>query len=361
MRVNGLDYKTVWVMGSTVKLIDQTKLPFEFKIHDCPSYLDTCEAVKTMKVRGAGAIGAAAGYAMYQAIFEAESKFSKEDGIWIYINKAKYDIGHTRPTAQNLFYAVNRVYDAVFSVPYSEKMTGAAFIEARNIANEDAENCRKIGEHGKELIKDGFRILTHCNAGWLAFVDYGSALSPIYLAHQSGKKVHVYADETRPRGQGAKLTAWELANEGISHEIIPDNAAAYLMRKCLVDIVIVGADRIARNGDAANKIGTLSVANNAKEYGIPFYVAAPTSTFDLECESGEDIPIEERNIDEVRYVTGVNKLGKLEEVLVCNPESMALNLAFDVTDAELIIGIITEKGVVKPSEKDIKGLFDKKD
>ena len=328
MKVNGQHYRTVWLDGQTVHLIEQNLLPFEFKIYTAKTYQETCHAIKTMIVRGAGAIGAAAGFAMAQAFL------AKADTA-----KARKEIEATRPTAQNLFYAVKRVYEATDPV-----------VEAQKIADEDAANCKKIGEFGNELIKDGMRIETHCNAGWLAFVDYGSALSPIYTAQQSGKKIFVYVDETRPRGQGAHLTAWELKNENVPHAIIADNAGAFLMSQGKVDLMIVGADRIAANGDVANKIGTLEKAIVAKEYGVPFYVAAPTSTFDLKCQSGKDIPIEERSADEVLYQTGPTKRGKIEQILVCSPGSKAFNPAFDVTPAEYITGIITEKGVIKPQE-----------
>ena len=222
--------------------------------------------------------------------------------------------------------------------------------EALKIADEDADACKKIGELGNELIKDGDKIETHCNAGWLAFVDYGSALSPIYAAHRSGKDVFVYADETRPRGQGARLTAWELKNENVPHVIIADNAGAQLMSKGKVDMMIVGSDRIAANGDVANKIGTLEKAIVAQHYGIPFYVAAPVSTIDFNCASGADIPIEQRHQDEVLYQSGPNSDGKLETILISSPGSDALNPAFDVTPASLVTAIITEKGIFNPED-----------
>jgi S-methyl-5-thioribose-1-phosphate isomerase len=281
-----------------------------------------------MLVRGAGAIGATAGFAMAQAFL------AKADA-----DKARHEIEATRPTAQNLFYAVERVFNSADPVA-----------EAQKIADEDAESCRRIGELGDALIKDGMRIETHCNAGWLAFVDYGTALSPLYAAHRGGKKIFVYVDETRPRGQGARLTAWELQNENVPHAIIADNAGAFLMSQGKVDLVIVGSDRIAANGDVANKIGTLEKAIVAKEYGVPFYVAAPTSTIDRNCPSGRAIPIEERSADEVLYQTGPTKRGKIEEVLVCSPGAKAFNPAFDVTPAGYITGIITEKGILKPQE-----------
>lgn len=342
MKVNGKDYRTVWMEHGTVYLIEQNLLPFEFKIYEAKSYRDTCEVISTMIVRGAGAIGATAGFGMAQGFIES-------GGDTTFIERARRDIEDTRPTAQNLFYAVERVYRAGMNSgghPSAE----AAISEAQSIADEDAQACKRIGELGNELIKDGAHIETHCNAGWLAFVDYGSALSPVYAAHRSGKKVFVYADETRPRGQGARLTAWELKNENVPHLIIPDNAGAYLMSQGKIDMIIVGSDRIAANGDVANKIGTLEKAIVARHYGIPFYVAAPVSTIDFNCPSGADIPIEQRHQDEVLYQCGPGADGSLQQVLVSSPGSDALNPAFDVTPAELIKGIITEKGIFNPAE-----------
>jgi S-methyl-5-thioribose-1-phosphate isomerase len=288
-----------------------------------------------MIVRGAGAIGAAAGYAMAQACLEAPA--GREES---FLSDARREIESTRPTARNLFYAVERVYDA------AKVSAEQAITEAEAIADEDAMASQKIGEFGKELIRDGYGIATHCNAGWLAFVDYGTALSPIYMSHKEGKNIFVYVDETRPRGQGARLTAWELHNAGIPHAIIPDNATAWYMSQGKIDLMIVGADRIAANGDVANKIGTLEKAIVAKYYNIPFYVAAPTSTFDMNCPDGSHIVIEERNPDEVLYQDGITKEGNKERILVCSPGSGALNPAFDVTPAELITAFITEKGIV---------------
>ena len=257
---------------------------------------------------------------------------------------ARRQIENTRPTAQNLFYAVERVYKA------GRLSIEQAVNEAHQIADEDAEACQKIGELGNDLIEDGSNIETHCNAGWLAFVDYGSALSPVYAAHRGGKQVFVYADETRPRSQGARLTAWELKNENVPHVIIADNAGAHLMSQGKVDMMIVGSDRIAANGDVANKIGTLEKAIAARHYNIPFYVAAPVSTIDFGCASGADIPIEQRDQDEVLYQSGPNAEGQLEKVRVSSPGSDALNPAFDVTPAGLVTAIITDQGIFKPEQ-----------
>ena len=325
MKVNNKDYCTVWIEDGIVKLINQPLLPDKFEIYDCKDYKETANAIKTMIVRGAGAIGATAAYGMAQALQQ------KEDP-----QKAAEVIKATRPTAQNLFYAVNKVLKA--------KDKEEALKIAEEIADEDSEACKKIGQYGEPLIKDNAKILTHCNAGWLAFVDWGSALSPIYAAHRNKKNIFVFVDETRPRLQGARLTAWELGNEDIPHAIIADNAAGHYMKKQEIDIVITGADRIAANGDTANKIGTYEKAVLAKENNIPFYIAAPTSTIDINCPSGEDIPIEERDEKEVLEVRGIR----------LTPEkSHAKNPAFDVTPAKYIKGIITEKGIIKPNKEEI--------
>jgi methylthioribose-1-phosphate isomerase len=346
MKVGNKDYKTLWMEGTDVFLIEQNLLPFKFEIFKAENYSVTAFAIKTMIVRGAGAIGVAAGYAMAQAFLQAP-----KNNFLNFVSKAKREIEATRPTARNLFYATELVYEA------GKISVQNAVEKAKQIAEKDADDTKKIGGFGNELIKDGFSIQTHCNAGWLAFVDYGTALSPIYFANKAGKKIFVYVDETRPRSQGARLTAWELKNENIQHVIVPDNAGAYLMSKGKVDLMIVGADRIAANGDVANKIGTFEKAVLAKEFGVPFYVAAPTSTFDAECNSGDEIIIENRDQDEVLYQTGLNDKGELEKVLVCSPGSNALNPAFDVTPAKYITGIITEKGIVEAEKKSIASLL----
>lgn len=317
-------------------MIEQNLLPFEFQIVETKNYLETCQSIQVMTVRGAGAIGAAAGFAMAQAFLQAPA-----NGFLPFVENARKDIDATRPTARNLFYATEKVFRA--GIHFGVK---AAVDQAQALAEENIQDSFKIAEYGNALIKDNFRILTHCNAGWLAFVDYGSALAPIYLANQQKKNIFVYADETRPRSQGARLTAWELQNEGVPHSIVPDNAGAWLMSQGMVDMIITGADRIAANGDAANKIGTFEKAIVAREFGIPFYVAAPSSTFDPDCPTGKEIIIEERNEEEVLYQKGTTRDGRREEILVCNPGSHAINPAFDVTPAKYITGIITEKGII---------------
>jgi S-methyl-5-thioribose-1-phosphate isomerase len=303
-------------------------------------------AITTMMVRGAGAIGAAAGFAMAQAFIEL-----KDTPDISLFKEARIDIETTRPTASNLFYAVDEVFNEGLNSPES------AMKKAKELAAEQAEDSKRIGEFGAELFGKKTTVLTHCNAGWLAFVDYGTALSPIYRAKRQGKEVFVYVDETSPRNQGGRLTAWELKNDSISHLIIPDNAGASLMAQGKIDLIIVGADRIAANGDVANKIGTLEKAIVAKEYGVPFYVAAPSSTFDLECPGGDSIPIEIRNQDEVLYQTGIDTNGNKVKILVSSPGSEAYNPSFDVTPAKYITGIITEKGIIQAKVKTIKSLF----
>lgn len=346
MQVNGKDYRTVRMEGSSVFMIEQNLLPFEFRIFEARNYRETCEAIRAMVVRGAGALGAAAGFAMAQAFLEAP-ELNRID----FATLAKAEIDGTRPTAQNLFYATQRVFEA-------GKVSAAEAVKAANaIADKDAADSQAIGEYGNQLIKQGFRIQTHCNAGWLAFVDFGTALSPIYKAHQAGKEIFVWVDETRPRSQGARLTAWELHNEGVPHKIIPDTAGAWLMSQGKTDIMITGADRIAANGDTANKIGTFENAIVAKTFGVPFYIAAPTSTFDMQCETGKNITIEERSQDEVLYQTGPDEDGILRKIRTSSLGSGAINPAFDVTPAEYITGIITEKGIIEPNPESIRRLF----
>lgn len=350
MHVDGKHYRTVWFNEGTAYLVNQTLLPFEFKVYEAKNYEDTCHAIKDMIVRGAPAIGAAAGFAMAQAFLEAPQKSFSE-----YVRKAKTKIETTRPTAQNLFYAVTRVFDAGIRHPDPKR---AAAAEAQRIADEDVEKCRRIGEIGCELVRDNATIITHCNTGWLACVDHGTALSAVYAAHERGRTVFVYVSETRPRSQGAKLTAWELKQAKIPYCIFADTAGAYIMSREPVDMVIVGADRIARNGDVANKIGTLQLALAAKEFGIPFYVVAPTSTIDPDCESGKEIPIEHRSEQEILRQTGLNEEKKRQTILVYPEDFNVINPAFDVTPARFITAIITEKGIVSPSgvEKLVSGI-----
>ncbi|HET6229362.1 MAG TPA: S-methyl-5-thioribose-1-phosphate isomerase [Longimicrobiaceae bacterium] len=345
MRVNGTPYRTVWMEGGTVRLIDQNRLPFDFALVSCPTWRATAQAIRDMSVRGAPAIGATAGYALAQA-FAAGGK-----AFWLSAAVARRAIEATRPTAVDLFAATSRVWNAAETAGGSEaQAVEAARAAAHDFAEESVRSCLHIGEHGEALVPDGANVLTHCNAGWLATVDFGTALAPVYRAAADGKRVHVWVSETRPRAQGARLTAWELGAHGIPHTVIADSASAHLMSRGDVDLVITGADRIAANGDAANKIGTLEKAVCAREFGVRFYVAAPPSTFDAAIADGGGIPIEERSADEVSYVTGLDDHGTLRRVRVTAPGAPARNPAFDVTPARFITGFITEHGVVRPEE-----------
>ncbi len=331
--------RAVWAEKTTVCMIEQNVLPFKYQVFRSESYAKTIVAIKTMITRGAGSIGAAAGYAMAQAASEAP----KNDYL-NFINTAKKEIEASRPTARDLFAATERVYQK------AKKNKALAWLEAQLVADEIVDAGEKIGKLGNALLKNKARILTHCNAGWLALVAHGSAIAPIYEAHNTGKKVFVYVDETRPRSQGARLTAWELNRAKIPHAVIADNAAAHYMQQGSIDIVITGADRIAANGDTANKIGTLEKAIAAKYFGIPFYIAAPISTFDFETKNGAGIPIEERSEGEVIFQTGLDESGNLQKIQTVSPNSHALNPAFDVTPAELITGFITPKGIFTAKE-----------
>lgn len=314
--------RAVWMEKNVVRMIDQRKLPFQLKFFNAKNYRDVAFAIKNMVVRGAPSIGAVAVYGIAQA--ETQKKN---------ISKVAKVLKKTRPTAHDLFYAVDYMLKEIKSGK-----------NAKNSAGEYVEKlvseCRMIGVHGEKLIKSNYRLLTHCNAGALATVDYGTALAPIRFAHYNKKKIFVFVDETRPRLQGM-LTSWELLNEGIKHRVISDNAAGHFMRKKEIDMVIVGADRIARNGDFANKIGTYEKAVLAKENSIPFYVAAPLSTFDFKIKNGEEIKIEERNENEVLYIKGKR---------IAPKSAKAFNPAFDVTPSKYVTGYITEKGVLKNTE-----------
>ena len=347
VRVDGeeLELRTVWMEDGVVKMIDQRLLPHRFRILETKTHVETAQAIKDMAVRGAGAIGVAAAYAVAQAALHYRGRDLQ--GFMGFMEDAAEVVRNTRPTAVNLFHAVDRVLQAVRRGSTVEECRNLAVEEAERIADEDAEASRRIGELGSQLIQEGYRILTHCNAGALAFVDYGTALSPIRVAHRQGKRVFVYVDETRPRCQGSRLTAWELLQEGIPHAVIADNAAGLLMMRGEIDMVIVGADRIAMNGDVANKIGTYEKAVLAKENGVPFYVAAPTTTIDPSCPSGDRIPIEERSPLEVLTAWGVDEDGVVRRVRLAPKDSDAFNPAFDVTPAKYITAIITEKGIIR--------------
>ncbi|HEY0018296.1 MAG TPA: S-methyl-5-thioribose-1-phosphate isomerase [Longimicrobium sp.] len=347
MRVNGTPYRTVWMEGGTVHLIDQNRLPFAFALVECADHRATAEAIRDMTVRGAPAIGAAAAYALAQAFAEAPA-----DDPWPYVRAARAFIEATRPTARDLFHGTEQVWSAAEAAtgpalrPKDYESPALAGLDAaRALAEESVACCRRIGEHGATLVPEGARVLTHCNAGWLATVDYGTALAPVYAAAAAGRRPHVWVDETRPRAQGARLTAWELAGEGIAHSVIADNAAAFLMSRGEVDLVIVGADRIAANGDVVNKVGTLAKAVCAKEFGVPFYVAAPPSTFDASVPGGASVTIEERSEDEVHFQSGPDDEGTMRRIRVTSPGCSARNPAFDVTPARLVTAYVTELGI----------------
>jgi methylthioribose-1-phosphate isomerase len=368
MNINGRHYRTIWLKEPecrVVQIINQQALPFNFEILDLCTVEDVCNAIKDMYIRGAGLIGAAAAFGMYLAALKVNDLKADDTAFNDEMTAAARLLKNTRPTASNLAWAVDRMAAAGYSGTLEQK-TETARAEAQKIADEDAEHCRRIGLHGLELIKkialgkkgEPVRVLTHCNAGWLAFVDYGTALSPVYAAFDEGINVHVWVDETRPRNQGAFLTAWELGQHGVSHDLIPDNAGGHLMQHGMVDIVITGADRVTRQGDTANKIGTYLKALAAKENNVPFYVALPSSTFDFAMRDGlKEIPIEERDASEVRYIAGKTAEGKIETVQICPDSTTARNWGFDVTPARYISGLITERGICRADEKEILALY----
>jgi methylthioribose-1-phosphate isomerase len=349
MLVSGQPYRTIWMPDDAiVRIIDQRRLPWSFELLDLRSVAEVAHAIRDMAVRGAGLIGATAGYGIALAAREAETPEALE--------KLARELIETRPTAVNLSWAVNRQLAAIQAAGL-ERRVEVALAEAGRIADEDAAMCAAIGQHGLEIIREiaarksgqVVNILTHCNAGWLAFVDHGSATAPIYAAHAAGIPVHVWVDETRPRNQGARLTAWELGQQGVPHTIIADNTGGHLMQHGLVDMVITGADRVTRSGDVANKIGTYLKALAAKDNGVPFYVALPSSTFDDTLSDGvKEIPIEQRGGDEVTHLEGVAADGSVQTVRIVPEGSRAVNYGFDVTPARLITGLITEAGVSSP-------------
>jgi methylthioribose-1-phosphate isomerase len=365
MNVNGRPYRTIWLKEGdprTIQIINQQALPFRFEILDLRTLEDVRGAIKDMYIRGAGLIGATAAYGMYLAALEAgDADFDRN------MRSSGEILKNTRPTAGNLAWAVDRMLSILLDNPKppAEKQE-AARLAAQAIADEDAAHCKAIGIHGLECIRaaaekkrgETVHILTHCNAGWLAFVDYGSALAPVYAAFDQGLPVHVWVDETRPRNQGAGLTAWELGQHGVPHDLIPDNAGGHLMQHGMVDMVITGADRVTRRGDAANKIGTYLKAVAAKENGLPFYVALPSSTFDFTLRDGvRDIPIEERDPSEVRYISGKTDRGDIERVQICPDTTPGRNWGFDVTPARYISALITERGICGAGEAEILALY----
>jgi len=359
LKINGTPYRSVWPIGEDAfGIIDQTKLPHEFVTLTLKNWHDAAHAISSMQTRGAPLIGAVGAYGLALAM--------REDASDENLAKVHDALAETRPTAINLRWALGRMRDALLNRPRAERAQ-LAWKEAAAIADEDAAMSKAIGEHGLDVIKQiaakkpgkTVNILTHCNAGWLATVDYGTALAPIYLAHDAGVSLHVWVDETRPRGQGASLTAFELGGHGVKHTILTDNAGGHYMQAGQVDLVIVGTDRVTANGDVANKIGTYLKALAAKDNNVPFYVALPSSTIDWALESGRDIPIEERSEDEVLKMTGRTADGKVVTVEIAAPGSPAANPGFDVTPARLVTGLITERGVSDASREGLRALFER--
>ena len=357
MQINGKAYRTIWFEKNIVKIIDQTKLPHQFIIKVLKTVKDSINAIKTMEVRGAPLIGATAAYGLVLSILEKNDQS--------FLKKSSEDLIASRPTAINLKWAVDRMMKKLSGINSNEVLK-IALEEAKAIVEEDVTFCKNIGVNGLKIIeeiankkKDTVNILTHCNAGWLATIDWGTATSPIYHAHQKGIKVHVWVDETRPRNQGANLTSYELNEEGIPNTIITDNAGGILMQRGQVDMCIVGTDRTLSNGDVCNKIGTYLKALAAHDNNVPFYVALPSSTIDWNIKNYKEIPIEERNSEELSYMEGLDENGALKKIQVYPQKSKAMNLAFDVTPAKYVTALITEKGVCEASSSGLKKLFNK--
>ena len=360
MNVNGKPYRTIWLAqdGRTVEIIDQTRLPHEFSVVALRGLNDAAHAIRAMLVRGAPLIGAAAAYGMALAM--------AEDAGDAYLAQAYDTLYATRPTAVNLRWGLDRMRAVLAPLPPAQRVA-AAYAEAAAVADEDVAICRALGEHGAALIEaaaakkapgEPVNILTHCNAGWLATVDWGTALAPIYVAFERGVKLHVYADETRPRNQGASLTAWELNRHGVPHTVIVDNAGGHVMQHGGVDLCIVGTDRTTASGDVCNKIGTYLKALAAHDNGVPFYVALPSPTIDWTMDDGvKEIPIEERDPREVTEIYGKTAGGDVVAVQVTPDGSPAINYGFDVTPARLVTALITERGVCPATKAGLAGLF----
>jgi methylthioribose-1-phosphate isomerase len=367
MKVGDKDYQSIWLSESdpsVVCVIDQQKLPFAFEIKELRSVDEIYSAIGDMTVRGAPLIGAAGAFGMYLATLEINSHTNIREHL---SNAARYLIS-CRPTAVNLSWAVNSLMESLAKISDSKLLSETALQAAINICEAEKESCRLIGNYGLKLIesiskkKNGetVNILTHCNAGWLACIDYGTATAPIYFAHAEGIPVHVWVDETRPRNQGAKLTAWELGQNDIPYTLIADNTGGYLMQQKMIDIVITGSDRTTRTGDVANKIGTYLKALAAYDNNIPFYVALPSTSIDYSISDGlKEIVIEERDPEEVTHITGFAD-GGIHSVRICPEDTIAANYGFDITPARLVTGLITERGVCRATEKDIKEMFSDK-
>jgi methylthioribose-1-phosphate isomerase len=355
MKIQNKEYRTIWYEDDVVRIIDQTKLPHQFIVKNLKTVKDAINAIKVMEVRGAPLIGGTAAYGIALAVQEnTDSEF---------IKKSAKELIQSRPTAINLKWAVDRMMKKLEGIN-SDQVLDKALNEAKEICDEDEKFCENIGVNGLKIIeeiynkkKDTVNILTHCNAGWLATINWGTATSPIYHAHKKGIPVHVWVDETRPRNQGANLTSYELNEEEISNTIIADNTGGILMQRGEVDMCIVGTDRTLSNGDVCNKIGTYLKALAAHDNNVPFYVALPSSTIDWDIKRGQDIPIEERNSEELSHVDGVDENNEIKKVLIYPKKSKALNLAFDVTPAKYVTGLITEKGISEASSEGLKKLF----
>lgn len=359
MRINGTPTRTIWETddGWAVEVIDQTCLPFEFKTARLKTWQDARDAIRDMWVRGAPLIGATAAYGLAMAVREDPSDDALEE--------AYAGLMESRPTAVNLRWALDDMRELIGPLSEGQRV-GAGYLRAAQICDEDVVTCEAIGDYGLPLIEDAWKrldkkrpvnVLTHCNAGWLATVDWGTATAPIYKAHDAGIPVHVWVDETRPRNQGARLTAWELGHHGVPHTVIADNAGGYLMQQGQVDLCITGTDRTAANGDVCNKIGTYLKALAAHDNGVPFYVALPGTTIDWTLENGGAIPIEERGAGEVTQISGTAEGGRVYEVRITPDGSPAANPAFDVTPAHLVSGLITERGVCPASAEGLRGLY----
>ncbi len=355
MKIHGKEYRTIWYEGNVVKIIDQTKLPHQFIIKDLKSVKDAINAIKTMEVRGAPLIGGTAAYGIVLAILENKNLE--------FIKKSSEELIQSRPTAINLQWAVNRMNNKI-SMINSDDLFNVALKEAKAICDEDVSFCENIGLNGLKIIeeiynkkKDTVNILTHCNAGWLATINWGTATSPIYHAKKKGIPLHVWVDETRPRNQGANLTSFELNEENIPNTIIADNTGGILMQRGKVDMCIVGTDRTLSTGDVCNKIGTYLKALAAKDNNVPFYVALPSSTIDWNIKDYKEIPIEERSSDELSHIEGKDEEGNIKKILIYPKNSKTMNLAFDVTPAKYVTGLITEKGICAASTRGLKNLF----
>ena len=355
MKIEGKEYRTIWFENNVVKIIDQTKLPHQFIIKDLKTIKDVINAIKIMEVRGAPLIGGTAAYGIVLAIIESSDLN--------FIKKSAEDLIETRPTAINLKWAVDRMMKKISGIN-SDKILSIALNEAVDICDEDEKFCKNIGLNGLKIIeeiynkkKNTVNILTHCNAGWLATINWGTATSPIYHAHKKGIPVHIWVDETRPRNQGANLTSYELNEEKIPNTIIADNTGGILMQRGDIDMCIVGTDRTLSTGDVCNKIGTYLKALAAHDNNIPFYVALPSSTIDWETKDIKEIPIEERNSDELSHVEGVDEKGNIKRILIYPKQSKVMNIAFDITPAKYVTGLITEKGICEASSEGLKELF----